>query len=84
MKWVTTCKETTELASRAMDARLSFGERLALRIHLAICTNCSRFARQIEDMRKVLRMDATDDAGTGLSEAARQRIETELQNKLDH
>lgn len=83
MKWMTTCKETTELASRAMDSRLSFGERLALRMHLAICTNCARFAQQIEEMRKVLRRDATDDAGPGLSEPARQRIETELQNKLD-
>ena len=84
MKWMTTCRETTELASRAMDTRLSFGERLALRMHLAICTNCTRFAQQIDDMRKVLRMDAMDDAGPGLPEAARQRIETELQNKLDH
>lgn len=83
MKWMTTCKETTELASRALDTRLSFGERLALRMHLAICANCARFAQQIQDMRKVLRMDATNERGPGLSEAARQRIETELQNKLD-
>lgn len=83
MKWMTTCKETTELASRALDTRLSFGERLALRMHLAICANCARFAQQIQDMRKVLRMDATNEHGPGLSEAARQRIETELQNKLD-
>ncbi|MEW6413639.1 MAG: zf-HC2 domain-containing protein [Pseudomonadota bacterium] len=84
MKWLTTCKETTELASRAMDARLSFGERLALGMHLAICANCARFARQIKDMRTFLRMDATDDAGPHLTEDARRRIETELQNKLDH
>lgn len=84
MKWMTTCKETTELASRAMDTRLPFSERLALRMHLTICTNCARFAQQIEDMRKVFRMDKIDDAEPGLSEAARQRIETELQNKLDH
>ncbi len=83
MKWMTTCKETTELASRAQDEHLNFGERLALRMHLAICTNCARFAQQIQDMRKVLRRDATDEAGPGLSDDARQRIETELQNRLD-
>ena len=83
MKWRTTCKETTELASRALDERLGLGERLAMRMHLLICTNCARFAQQIQDMRKVLRRDATDEAGPGLSDDARQRIETELQNKLD-
>ncbi|MFN3544821.1 MAG: zf-HC2 domain-containing protein [Thiobacillus sp.] len=84
MKWLTTCKETTALASRAMDTRLSFGERIALRMHLAICANCARFARQINDMRIFLRGDATGDAGPRLAEAARRRIETELQNKLGH
>ncbi|MFN3751318.1 MAG: zf-HC2 domain-containing protein [Thiobacillus sp.] len=84
MKWLTTCKETTVLASRAMDTRLSFGERIALRMHLAICANCARFAQQLNDMRNFLRMDATDDAEPGLTEAARRRIKTELQNKLDH
>jgi hypothetical protein len=83
MKWRTTCKETTELASRALDERLRFGERLAMRVHLMICTNCTRFVKQIHDMRRILRMDATDETGPGLSEPARQRIETELQNKLD-
>jgi hypothetical protein len=84
MKWMTTCKETTELASRAMDSRLSFGERLALRMHLAICTNCTRFAQQLDHMRRAMRTDAADDTMPGLSGDARQRIETELQNKLDH
>jgi len=83
MKWVKTCKETTELASRALDARLSFGERVSLRIHLAICANCTRFSQQIQNMRKVLRMDATEEDGPGLSQAARQRIESKLQNRLD-
>ncbi|HQS99909.1 MAG: hypothetical protein B7Y26_03615 [Hydrogenophilales bacterium 16-64-46] len=83
MKWRTTCKETTELASRALDEHLGFGERLAMRMHLMICTNCTRFVQQINDMRRMLRMDATDEAGPGLSEPARRRIETELQNKLD-
>ena len=83
MKWRTTCKETTELASRALDERLGLGERLAMRMHLLICTNCTRFVQQINDMRRMLRMDARDEVGPGLSEPARRRIETELQNKLD-
>jgi hypothetical protein len=85
MKWMTTCKETTELASRAMDERLSFGDRLALRMHLAICKNCTRFNQQLQDMRRLFRLETTaDDDDSGLSTEARQRIANELRNKPDH
>jgi len=84
MKWMTTCKETTELASRAMDERLSCGDRMAMRMHLAICKNCRRFNQQIQDMRRLFRSETTaSDDAPGLSREARQRIESELQNKLD-
>ena len=84
MKWMTTCKETTELASRAMDERLSFGDRVAMRLHLAICENCTRFTRQLQEMRRLFREETSDDDdAAGLSDPARQRIETELQKKLD-
>jgi predicted anti-sigma-YlaC factor YlaD len=84
MKWMTTCKETTELVSRAMDEGLSLGDRVAMKMHLAICTNCRRFTRQIHAMRRLFRLEtrANDDA-PGLAPEARQRIANELQNKLD-
>lgn len=82
MKWLTTCKETTVLASRAMDERLSFGDRFALRLHLAICENCTRFARQLKEMRQMFRTGTDDESAPGLTDEARQRIGTELQKKL--
>ncbi len=84
MKWMTTCKETTELASRAMDERLPFGDRVAMRLHLAICTNCRRFTQQLQGMRRLFRSETTaNDEMPGLPPEARQRIATELQNRLD-
>ena len=84
MKWMTTCKETTELASRAMDEPLSFGDRVAMRLHLAICKNCARFNQQLQEMRRLFRKETgADDDVPGLTPDARQRIETELQKKLD-
>lgn len=83
MKWMKTCREATELASRALDERLSLSNRMALRLHLAICKNCTRFNRQLQDMRRLFREEtAADDAAVGLAPEARQRIERELQNKL--
>jgi anti-sigma factor RsiW len=84
MKWIPTCKETTVLASRAMDGRLPFADRLAMRLHLAICENCARFNRQLQEMRRLFREEtAADDATPGLTPAARQRIETGLRNRLE-
>jgi hypothetical protein len=84
MKWMPTCKETTELASRAMDERLPFGDRMAMRMHLAICKNCMRFTLQLQEMRRLFRSETTaNDDAPGLTPAARQRIASELQNRLD-
>ncbi len=83
MKWIPTCRETTELASRSMDERLPFADRMAMRLHLAICENCARFNRQLQDMRRLFRAEtAADDDAPGLAPEARQRIESELQKKL--
>ena len=84
MKWLTTCKKTTELTSRAMDIRLPFPERVAMRLHLAVCKNCARFAQQLLVMRRQFRIEtATNDDVPGLTPEARQRIETQLQKKRD-
>jgi hypothetical protein len=83
MKWMPTCRETTELASRAMDSRLSFADRMALRLHLAICKNCAQFNLQLKEMRRLFRVETggSDDAAM-LAPDARRRIATELQKKL--
>jgi anti-sigma factor RsiW len=83
MNWMATCREATELASRAMDERLPLSNRMALRLHLAICKNCARFSQQLQEMRRLFREEAAayDDAN-GLAPEARQRIASELQKKL--
>jgi len=83
MKWMPTCRETSELASRAMDERLPLAGRMGMRLHLAICRNCARFNQQLQDMRRLFRAEtAADDDAPGLAPDARQRIASELQKKL--
>ncbi len=83
MKWMPTCKDATELASRALDERLPLSSRMALRLHLAICDNCARFNLQLQEMRRLFRLEtAADDDAPGLAPEARQRIASELQKKL--
>ena len=82
MKWMPTCREATELAARAMDERLPFASRLSMQLHLAICKNCTLFARQLRDMRRLFREETSaSDTLAGLSPEARQRIAGKLQGK---
>ena len=50
-----TCKEVTAMVVAQEDRLLSLADRLALRVHMAICDACPRFERQMLTMRKGLR-----------------------------
>jgi len=50
-----TCKEVAALLVAQEDRDLRLGDRLALRVHMAICDACPKFERQILSMRKGLR-----------------------------
>ena len=50
-----TCKEATRLVSQGLDRRLGFAERVALRVHLAICDGCTAFSKQAAFLRKAIR-----------------------------
>jgi len=49
------CKEASRVVSQAQDRSLSSFERWKLRMHLAVCDQCTRFERQIRFMREALR-----------------------------
>ena len=48
------CKETTRLVSQGLDRELAFGERVALRVHFAICLGCRRTSRQMKFLRRAV------------------------------
>ena len=84
MRWMPTCKQATELASREMDEHLPLLNRLGLKMHLAMCRNCRRFTVQLEEMRRLFRIETGENDDTpGLDPEARRRIESELHRKLD-
>ncbi len=49
------CKEVTALVIAREDRDLPLTERLALRLHMAICSACPKFERQILTMRNVMK-----------------------------
>jgi hypothetical protein len=57
------CKETTRLLSQGEDRRLAFGERVALRVHLAICNGCRNVDKQFKFLRQAVHALAESEAG---------------------
>lgn len=50
-----TCKQVHRLVSQGLDRRLSFMERMAVRLHLMVCDACRRFERQMDFLREACR-----------------------------
>jgi hypothetical protein len=55
-----TCKQASHLVSERHDRKLSWRERIALRIHLWICNNCLRFEKQIKYIQQAVRSGQQD------------------------
>jgi putative zinc finger protein len=55
------CKETTRLLSQGEDRRLGLGERIALRLHLAICDGCRNVAAQLRFLRSAVKSLSRDE-----------------------
>jgi len=47
-----TCKDISCLLSDSMDRPLTWRERWAVRVHLLMCSHCSRFEQQVRFLRK--------------------------------
>lgn len=48
------CREASRLVSLGLDRQLGFGERVRLRVHLAICDGCTNFRRQMDFLRRAV------------------------------
>jgi hypothetical protein len=55
-----TCKETARLLSQGADRQLAFGERLALRVHLAVCKGCRNVDAQFRFLRQAIQALSRD------------------------
>jgi len=49
------CKEVMRKVSQGEDRHLAFGERVALRLHFAICRGCRNATAQLRLLRRAVR-----------------------------
>ena len=50
-----TCRQVTALVIAREDRALPWRDRLALRLHMAICAACPTFERQVMTMRNAMK-----------------------------
>jgi hypothetical protein len=64
MPLMRTCRDVTRLVLQGEDRRLSWPERLTVRLHMLICKACPGFERQVLLMRRAMgRWRAYSEAG---------------------
>lgn len=81
------CAAASELASRAMDEPLGFPERLALRGHWLVCSQCRHFRDQLVVLREAgrrhkVRCSEFEIGGDSLSPSARAKIGKALRDAM--
>ncbi len=76
------CQDIAPLISRSLDMRLSWRQRVTLRLHLAICQACTRYLAQLNFLHETMQTNAKkfDEIPDPpiLSSAARARIQQKL------
>lgn len=81
------CAEAARLLSDRLNHPPGIRARVALRLHLAMCVGCQRYARQLALMRAWLRsstirqLDHEGNRLASLGPVARDRIQTLLRDR---
>lgn len=79
---MTSCRNASRLISERLDHPLSLSKRILLKIHLAMCTNCVFFGRQIRALKHLIgqHRDPEDELPspytTSLSREVQDRIKS--------
>lgn len=74
------CKEITKLISDATERKLSFWQRIDLRLHLILCGLCRRFQANVLALRNFAASEAALEK-TKLSKEAKARIRDAMQQQ---
>lgn len=75
------CKEATYLHEKGKDSKLSFSEKVGLKIHLLFCSICKLFYRQMDEVSKCVHHVSEQPRGS-LSEDAKLKIQRALDNEM--
>ncbi len=76
------CHYASRLASDSLDRPLSLWERLRLKLHLSMCSNCQNCDHDLKLMHKISELIKANDYGQiRLSEQQQKQLHQALDNK---
>ena len=79
------CREIVKLITASLDGKLSWREKIIMKIHLLSCNPCVNFLKQLKFLRGVLQHDCDDkfvaeESAPKLSDKSRERIKNALKS----
>jgi hypothetical protein len=86
MKWMLTCKETSQLLSDAKDRKLPLVKWLLLEMHILMCHQCRTYKRQLNILFQAFKkmgQSIENDSNIHLSESKKQSIKKELEKRSE-
>ncbi len=70
------CRSVSELLSREQFRTAPFLTKVSVRAHLAMCRHCTRFARQLGQMRALVRLSVSrQDADPDLEKRVLEKLQ---------
>ncbi len=72
------CKQIVDLVSQEMESKLPWSIRMEVKMHLLMCKNCHRYAKQLKFMQAELNTLEQNLNTVSLAEPAKERIKKTL------
>jgi len=73
------CQQIVDLVSQEIDRKLPWKVHLEVKMHLLMCKNCHRYAKQVKFMHAELSNIEQNLSAISLSPEAKKRIQQSLQ-----
>jgi len=72
------CKQIADLVSQQMESKLPWSIRMEVKMHLLMCKNCHRYAKQLNFMQSELNQLEENLNSISLAAPAKERIKQSL------
>ncbi len=81
--FIISCKQATYLHTKKVEGKLSFAEKVGLKLHLLYCRICRLFFKQIDELEKhVHHCSHSNDIITPLDAAVKEKMQRTFANEM--